>query len=69
MIDGYSDNNDDDVVDMKMQLMMMILKNSDEMKQLQSAKIVAKYFQNLGDSLLLPSELIKVQAVLAEKFT
>ena len=71
LIDGYNDNNDDDVVDndMKMQLMMMILKNSDEMKQFQSAKIVAKYFQNLGDSLLLPSELIKVQAVLAEKFT
>ena len=38
------------------------------MKQLQSVKIVAKYFQNLGDSLLLPNELIKVQAVLAEEF-
>ena len=70
MIDGYNVNNVDDVVenDMKMQLMMMILKDRDEMKQLQSMKIVAKYFQNLGDSLLLPNELIKVQAVLAEEF-
>ena len=68
MIDGYNDNNDDDVVDndMKMQLMMMmVLKDSDETKQLQlrSVKMVAKYFQSFGDTLLLPSELIKVQAV------
>ena len=73
MIDVYNANHDYAVVDndMKMQLMMMmVLKDSDETKQLhlQSAKMVAKYFQNLGDSLLPPNELNKVQAVLAEEF-
>ena len=69
-IDGYDDNTDDDVVDndMKMKMMMMILKDIDEMKQLKSAKIFANYFQHLGDSLLLPKDLINVQAVLAEEF-
>ena len=69
-IDGYDGNSDDDVVDndMKMKMMMMILKDIDEMKQLKSAKIFANYFQHLGDSLLLPNDLINVQAVLAEEF-
>ena len=45
-VGGYSVNNVDDVVenDMKMQLMIMILKDSDKTKQLQSVKILATHY-------------------------